>query len=179
MQDELGALLGPRRQPRAAPAEFVRRRGRPARVADGQWSGGAPPHAGAPGGAVLPVLQQLLVLQPHAVVQLRPAPLPATATKTPLGIFPHTATDSGRTALRCSPYKVRSGSTPSTGRPPGAAWGSMTPEATRLSKLGGARSLSRVAVAARLQNLHAAKLLLPVAQQNVVVGPLSDEGLVE
>ena len=44
------------------PAEFARRRGRggPARVADGQAVGralrGAPPHAGAPGGAALPVL---------------------------------------------------------------------------------------------------------------------------
>ena len=72
VQDGLGALplLGPGRQPRAAPRgvrapQGPRACGGPARVADGQAVGralrGAPPHAGAPGGAVLPVLglQQL------------------------------------------------------------------------------------------------------------------------
>ena len=61
-------LLGLRRQPRAAPhgvraPQGPRACGGPARVADGQAVGralrGAPPHAGAPGGAVLPVLGRL------------------------------------------------------------------------------------------------------------------------
>ena len=72
VQDGLGALplLGPGRQPRAAPCgvcapQGPRACGGPARVADGQAVGralqGAPPHAGAPGTAALPVLglQQL------------------------------------------------------------------------------------------------------------------------
>ena len=73
------------------PAEFARRRGRAL--------GGAPPHAGAPGGAVLPVLgncvarpggpQQLLVLQPHAVVQPHSVRLHFRhGHKNPLGYLP-------------------------------------------------------------------------------------------